>query len=126
MTVEESQTFGMDLELVEGMRFDKGYVSAHFVTDPERMEAVLEDPYILLFGAKILGRAGPAPAAREGHPGRPAAGHHRRGRRGRGSGDPHRQQDPRHVQERRGQGARASASAARQCSRTWPSSPAAR
>jgi len=53
VTVEESQTFGMDLELVEGMRFDKGYVSAHFVTDAERMEAVLEDPYILLFGAKI-------------------------------------------------------------------------
>jgi len=53
VTVEESQTFGMDLELVEGMRFDKGYVSAHFVTDAERMEAVLEDPYILLFGSKI-------------------------------------------------------------------------
>ncbi len=53
VTVEESQTFGMDLELVEGMRFDKGYVSAHFVTDSERMEAVLEDPYILLFGSKI-------------------------------------------------------------------------
>ncbi|MHB1497670.1 MAG: chaperonin GroEL [Acidimicrobiales bacterium] len=53
VTVEESQTFGMDLDLVEGMRFDKGYISAHFVTDPERMEAVLEDPYILLFGAKI-------------------------------------------------------------------------
>ena len=53
VTVEESQTFGMDLDLVEGMRFDKGYVSAHFVTDAERMEAVLEDPYILLFGSKI-------------------------------------------------------------------------
>jgi chaperonin GroEL len=53
VTVEESQTFGMDLELVEGMRFDKGYISAHFVTDPERMEVVVEDPYILLFGAKI-------------------------------------------------------------------------
>ena len=53
VTVEESQTFGMDLDLVEGMRFDKGYVSAHFVTDTERMEAVLEDPYILLFGSKI-------------------------------------------------------------------------
>jgi chaperonin GroEL len=53
VTVEESQTFGMDLELVEGMRCDTGYISAHFVTDPERMEAVLEDPYILLYGAKI-------------------------------------------------------------------------
>jgi chaperonin GroEL len=53
VTVEESHTFGMDLELVEGMRFDKGYISAHFATDPERMEAVLEDPYILLLGSKI-------------------------------------------------------------------------
>jgi chaperonin GroEL len=53
ITVEESQTFGMDLELVEGMRFDKGYISPYFVTDPERMESVLEDPYILLVGSKI-------------------------------------------------------------------------
>ena len=53
ITVEESQTFGMDLELVEGMRFDKGYISPYFVTDPERMEAVLEDPYILFVGSKI-------------------------------------------------------------------------
>ncbi len=53
ITVEESQTFGMELELVEGMRFDKGYVSAYFVTDPERMEAVLEDPLILVVNSKI-------------------------------------------------------------------------
>src|SRR5216684_1002834 len=53
ITVEESQTFGMDLDMVEGMRFDKGYISPYFVTDPERMEAVLEDPYILLVGSKI-------------------------------------------------------------------------
>ncbi len=53
ITVEESQTFGMELELVEGMRFDKGYISPYFVTDPERMEAVIEDPYILLVNAKI-------------------------------------------------------------------------
>ena len=53
ITVEESQTFGMDLELVEGMRFDKGYISPYFVSDPERMEAVLEDCYILLVGSKI-------------------------------------------------------------------------
>ena len=48
ITVEESQTFGMELDLVEGMRFDKGYISPYFVTDPERMEAVLDDAYILL------------------------------------------------------------------------------
>src|SRR5437588_493097 len=53
ITVEESQTFGMEMDLVEGMRFDKGYISPYFVTDPERMEAVLEDPYILLVASKI-------------------------------------------------------------------------
>ncbi|HEX2030866.1 MAG TPA: chaperonin GroEL [Actinomycetota bacterium] len=53
ITVEESQTFGMELELVEGMRFDKGYISPYFVTDPERMEAVLEDPYVVLANQKI-------------------------------------------------------------------------
>ena len=53
ITVEESNTFGMELDLVEGMRFDKGYISPYFVTDPERMEAVLEEPYILLVNSKI-------------------------------------------------------------------------
>src|SRR5438876_6838416 len=53
ITVEESNTFGMELELVEGMRFDKGYISPYFVTDPERMEAVLEEPYVLIANQKI-------------------------------------------------------------------------
>ncbi len=53
ITVEEGQTFGMEMDLVEGMRFDKGYISPYFVTDAERMEAVLEDPYVLLVGSKI-------------------------------------------------------------------------
>ena len=53
ITVEESNTFGLDLELTEGMRFDKGYISAYFVTDPERMETVLEDPYVLVANQKI-------------------------------------------------------------------------
>ena len=53
VTVEESNTFGMELDFVEGMQFDKGYISPYFVTDAERMEAVLEDPYILLYGSKI-------------------------------------------------------------------------
>ncbi len=53
ITVEESQTFGMDMDLVEGMRFDKGYISPYFVTDPERMESVLDDAYLLLVGSKI-------------------------------------------------------------------------
>ena len=53
ITVEESNTFGLDLELTEGMRFDKGYISQYFMTDPERQEAVLEDPYLLLVSGKI-------------------------------------------------------------------------
>ena len=53
ITVEESNTFGLQLELTEGMRFDKGYISGYFVTDPERQEAVMEDPYILLVSSKV-------------------------------------------------------------------------
>ncbi|KJE77621.1 chaperonin GroEL [Ferrimicrobium acidiphilum] len=53
ITVEESQTFGMEIDLVEGMRFDKGYISPYFSTDPESMTAVLDDPYILYYSSKI-------------------------------------------------------------------------
>src|SRR4051794_15570799 len=53
ITVEESNTFGLELELTEGMRFDKGYISPYFVTDAERMETVLDDPYILIVESKI-------------------------------------------------------------------------
>ena len=53
ITVEEGQTFGLEMETVEGMRFDKGYISPYFVTDPERMETVLDSPYVLLVGSKI-------------------------------------------------------------------------
>ncbi|MFF2847025.1 chaperonin GroEL [Streptomyces sp. NPDC058001] len=53
ITVEEAQTFGLELELTEGMRFDKGYISAYFATDMERMEASLDDPYILIANSKI-------------------------------------------------------------------------
>ena len=53
ITVEESNTFGLELELTEGMRFDKGYISPYFTTDTDRMEAVLEDPYILIANSKI-------------------------------------------------------------------------
>ena len=53
ITVEESNTFGVDLEVTEGMRFDKGFISGYFATDMERQEAVLEDPYILLVSAKV-------------------------------------------------------------------------
>ena len=53
ITVEEGQTFGMELDFVEGMRFDKGYISPYFVTDPERMEASLDNPYLLFVSSKI-------------------------------------------------------------------------
>jgi chaperonin GroEL len=53
ITVEESNTFGLELELTEGMRFDKGHISAYFVTDTDRMETVLDDPYILIVNSKI-------------------------------------------------------------------------
>ena len=67
ITVEESNTFGMDLELAEGMRFDKGYISPYFATDTERMEAVLEDPYILIVSSKITAVTRHASDPREGH-----------------------------------------------------------
>ncbi|MGB3762302.1 MAG: chaperonin GroEL, partial [Ornithinimicrobium sp.] len=53
ITVEESNTFGLELELTEGMRFDKGYISPYFVTDTDSMEAVLDDPYVLIINSKI-------------------------------------------------------------------------
>ncbi len=53
ITVEESNTFGLELELTEGMRFDKGYISAYFVTDPDRQEAILEDAYVLIVNSKV-------------------------------------------------------------------------
>jgi chaperonin GroEL len=53
ITVDESNTFGLELELTEGMRFDKGYISPYFVTDTERMETVLDEPYILIVNSKV-------------------------------------------------------------------------
>ena len=90
-------TFGMELEFTEGMRFDKGYISPYFVTDPERMEAVLDDPYILHRELEDPRGEGPAARAREGHAGRQAGPRDRRGRRGRGARHARREQDPRHV-----------------------------
>ena len=53
VNVEEGQTFGMELEFTEGMQFDKGYISPYMVTDQDRMEAVLDDPYILIANQKV-------------------------------------------------------------------------
>ena len=126
ITVEESQTFGMEMDLVEGMRFDKGYISPYFVTDPERMEAVFEDAYILLVGSKISAVRDLLPVLEKVmQTGKPLAiiSEDVEGEalatlvvnKIRGT-----------FKSVRGQGSRASASAARRCSRTSRSSPVAR
>ena len=116
---------GLELEFTEGMQFDKGYISPYFVTDPERMEAVLEDAYILLHQRQDLRDRRAAAAAREGRRRRQAAADHRRGRRRRGAVDAGRQQDPQDVQRRSRSRRPASVTAARRCCRTSPSLPAA-
>ena len=67
VTVEESNTFGLELEFTEGMQFDKGFLSPYFVTDPERQEAVLDDPFVLIANQKISRRPRPRPRAGEDH-----------------------------------------------------------
>ena len=106
VTVEESNTFGIELELTEGMQFDKGFLSPYFVTDPERQEAVLDEPYILFFNGKVERGARPRSGAGEGHAVGQGAADRGRGRRGRGAGHARGQQDPRHLHLRRRQGTR--------------------
>ena len=101
ITVEESNTFGIELEFVEGMQFDKGYISPYFVTDPERQEAVLDDPYILIVNKKISSVQELLPLLEKVLQAGQAARDHRRGRRRRGARHARREQDPRHVQRRR-------------------------
>ena len=103
VNVEEGQTFGMDLEFTEGMQFDKGYISPYMVTDQERMEAVLEDPYILIANQKIGSVARPAADPGADGPVGQAAADHRRGHRGRVARDADRQQAPRHLHRPCGQ-----------------------
>ena len=105
ITVEESQTIGTSVEVVEGMQFDRGYLSPYFVTDPEAMEAVLDEPYILITDRKISSVQDLIPLLESG-PGRQAHPHHRRGRGGRGPADAGGQQDPRHAEGGCGEGAR--------------------
>ena len=106
ITVEEGSTLATELEITEGMQFDKGYISPYFVTDAEAGEAVLEDPYILITTAEDQRDRGPAAAAGEGAQGRQAAAHHRRGRRRSGAVHAGGQRDPQDHQGRRGEGAR--------------------
>ena len=82
VTVEESNTFGLELEFTEGMQFDKGYLSPYFVTDPERQEAVLEDPYILIVNSKISAVHDLVPVLERVMQVGQASADHRRGRRG--------------------------------------------
>ena len=126
ITVEEANTMGLELEFTEGMQFDKGYISPYMVSDPERMEAILEDAYILIHQGKISAVADLLPLLEKViQSGKPLADH-RRGRRRRGAVDPGRQQDPRHCSARSPSRRPASATVARRCSRTWPCSPAPR
>ena len=106
ITVEESKTTETVLDVVEGMQFDRGFLSPYFVTDPEKMEAVLEDPLILICDRKVSFLKDLIPSARAGGEGSPPAA--RRGRRHRrgGPGDLDRQPIARRAQELRRQGAR--------------------
>ena len=104
ITVEESNTMGTELEFTEGMQFDKGYISAVLRHRPRAHGVRARRPLHPPAPGQDLGDRRPAAAAGEGHRRRQAAVHHRRGRRGRGAVDPGGQQDPRHLQRRRGQG----------------------
>ena len=105
VNVEEGQTFGLELEFTEGMQFDKGYLSPYMITDAERMEAVLDDPYVLIANQKIGAVKDLLPILEQViQAGRPLLDR-RRGRRGRGPRDRRRQQAPWRLHRRRRQGA---------------------
>jgi len=106
VNVEEGQTFGMELEFTEGMQFDKGYISPYMVTDQDRMEAVLEDPYILIANQKIGSVRDILPVLEQVHAGRQAAADRGRGRRGRVPRDPGREQAAGHLHRCRRQSPR--------------------
>ena len=116
ITVEESPTMGLELEFTEGMQFDKGYISPYFITDQDRMEAVLEDAYILLHAGKISSMADFLPLLEKIAQTKQAAAGHRRGRRGRGAVDAGREQDPRPARTSSRSRRPASATGARRCS----------
>ena len=81
ITVEESKTLKLEIEYTEGMQFDRGYISPYFITNPERMEAVLEEPYILITDKKISSVQDMLPLLEKVVQQGQAIAHHRRGRR---------------------------------------------
>ena len=105
ITVEEAKSMDTSLDVVEGMQFDRGYLSPYFVTDPERMEVVLENPVILIHEKRISAMKDLLPVARAGCACRPSIADHCRRHRWRGAGDSRRQQTPRYVTSRGGEGA---------------------
>ncbi len=104
ITVEEAKGLEFELDVVEGMQFDRGYLSPYFITNAEKMVAELEDPYILIHEKKLSNLQAMLPAPGSGRAVRPAAAHHRRGHRGRGACHARRQQAARRPQGRGGQG----------------------
>ena len=97
---------GLELEFTEGLQFDKGYISPYFITDAERLEAVLEDAYVLVHQAKISSMADFLPLLEKIAQVEEAAAGDRRGHRGRGAGHHRGEQDPRPAQRGGREGAR--------------------
>ena len=105
ITVEEAKGIQTELDVVEGMQFDRGYVSPYFITNAEKMIADLDQPYILIHEKKLSGLQPMLPLLESGRAVRPSAADHRRGCRGRGPCHPGGEQAARRAEGRRGEGA---------------------
>ena len=105
ITVEESKGLKLEIEYTEGMQFDRGYISPYFITNTERMEAEVEEPYILITDKKISASRTCCRCWSRRSRSPQGPGHHRRGRRRRGAGDAGGQQAARHPERPGGQGA---------------------